>query len=148
MSQTPPPGQNTVSPYLAVEGATDLIQFIEKVFHGKQRMLMPGEDGIVMHAEMTIGESVIMLSDSCEHAPVSNATLHIYVEDVDKSYQRALASGATSGREPADQFYGDRTASVLDPFGNTWHIATQVEDLTPEQFEKRLAEMMEKNKGG
>lgn len=85
-----------------------------------------------------------MLADTCEHAPVRTAMLHVYVSDVDETYQRALAAGATSEREPKNQFYGDRSASVIDPFGINWHIATQVEDLSEEEFQKRLDEMMSK----
>ena len=144
MSTNPPPGQSTVSPYLVAENASELFEFIKTVFDAQEKLIMPGPDGIIMHGEVTIGESVIMFADTCEHAKPRTAMLHVYVPDVDATYQRALDAGATSDREPADQFYGDRSAGVIDKFGNSWYMATHVEDVSPEELERRQKEMMEK----
>lgn len=148
MAETPPPGQSTVSPYLVAEGAADLVAFIKSVFNAEEQMMMPGPDGIIMHGEMGIGESVIMLADACEHAKPTRSMLHVYVPDVDAAYQRALDAGATSDREPTDQFYGDRTAGVKDKFGNSWYMATHVEDISPEELERRSLEMTQQQQGG
>ena len=133
----PPPGQNSVSPYLVAEGAAELAAFIKTVFGAEEKFVLPGPGGIVMHGELRIGESVIMFADACEHATQRSAMLHVYVPDVDAAYQRALDAGATSEREPADQFYGDRSAGVVDRFGNTWYMATHVEDVSLEEIERR-----------
>ena len=141
MSTNPPPGQTNVSPYLVAENASGLLEFVKTVFGGEEGCVMRGPNEIIMHGEVRIGESVIMLADSCEHAKPATANLHVYVPDIDDAYQRALNAGAESEREPADQFYGDRSASVKDAFGNTWHIATHVEDVSPEEMERRQREM-------
>lgn len=137
-----PEGYHSVTPYLVVEGAADLIDFIKSVFGGHERFRMPGAHGGVGHAEVQIGDSVIMLADSSEAE--SNvefpAMIHLYVDDCDAVYRAALSAGATSEREPANQFYGDRNAGVRDRFGNLWFIATHVEDVPPEEMERRMAE--------
>jgi len=140
----PPPNQNHVSPYLVAENAGELARFIGTVFGGKEGLMMKAPDGRIMHGEMRIGESVIMLAEACEHAKPNSAMLHVYVEDVDAAYQRALDAGAESEREPADQFYGDRSAGVKAPFGFTWYMATPVEDISPEELDRRHDEIMEK----
>ena len=142
--KTPPPGYSTISPYLVAENASELLQFIKTVFDGKERMIMPGPDGIIMHGEVAIGESVIMLADPCAEVSPKTAMLHVYVSDVDATYENALNAGAVSEREPKDQFYGDRSAGVVDPFGNTWYMATPVEEVPPEEMERRQKEFMEK----
>ncbi len=145
MPTNPPPDQSTVSPYLVAKDAAGLLDFIKTVFNAEEKFIMPGPDGIIMHGEVKIGECVIMLADPCERASPQTAMLHVYVPDVDAAYQRALDAGATSEREPADQFYGDRSAGVFDKFGNTWQMATHVEDISPDELERRHKEMM---KGG
>ena len=147
MSTNPPPGYSTISPYLVAENAAGLLDFIKTVFGAEERMVMPGPDGIIMHGEVAIGESVIMFADPCQGVTANTAKLHVYVPDVDAAYQRALDAGATSETEPKDQFYGDRSGGVIDPFGNTWYIATHVEDVSPEEIERRKKEMMEKEAG-
>ncbi|MDF1815037.1 MAG: VOC family protein, partial [Verrucomicrobiales bacterium] len=107
--KNPPPGQNNVSPYLVVKNASGLLDFIKEVFNGEEGVVMRGPDNIIMHGEARVGESVIMLADACERVTVQPARLHVYVPDVDATYKRALAAGATSENEPADQFYGDRS---------------------------------------
>ena len=132
-----PAGYASVTPYLVVSGASDLIEFAKQTFQATemQRMSMP--DGSLMHAEIRIGDSVIMLADASPVWPALSAMLHVYVPDVDACYARALAAGASTVREPEDQFYGDRSASVRDQSGIMWAIATHVEDVSPEETERR-----------
>jgi len=141
-----PDGYHAVTPYLIVEGADKLIDFMEVAFGAVERMRMPGPGGVVGHAEMQIGDSVVMHADSAgaENKVTFPAMIHLYVEDTDGAYKAALAAGATSDREPADQFYGDRNAGVRDPFGNLWFISTHVEDVPPDEMERRSAEWAEK----
>ena len=132
-----PEGYNTVTPYLVLERAPECIDFMKKVFDAQERMRMNGPDGTVGHAELMIGDSVVMIgSAGGENVPMP-AMLHLYVEDCDSVYLRALDSGATSVREPEDQFYGDRSAGVKDAFGNIWYLATHVEDVPPEEMQRR-----------
>ena len=132
-----PDGYHTVTPYLIVESAAELIDFTTQAFEAEETFRMPGPGGAIMHAEIRIGDSVVMMSDaSPEHAPTSTR-IHLYVEDVDAVYERAIQAGAASLREPEDQFYGDRSAGVRDAFGNQWWLATHVEDVSPEEIERR-----------
>jgi len=133
-----PDGYHTVTPYLVVKGASSLLEFLKKAFDGSAHVCHTTPDGMVMHAEVRIGDSVVMLGDASKEHPAMPATLHLYVPDADASYRRALAAGATSVREPADQFYGDRSGGVRDPFGNQWWISTHVEDVSPEELERRM----------
>jgi uncharacterized glyoxalase superfamily protein PhnB len=139
-----PEGYSAVTPYLVVDGAGRLIEFMKDVLGAEEMMRMPSPDGGVGHAEIRIGDSVVMCADpsGTEMGRVSPAMLYVYVNDVDAAYQRALAAGAQSMREPADQFYGDRSAGVEDAFGNQWWLATHVEDVAPEEMERRMAEAM------
>ena len=134
-----PEGYHSVTPYLIVEGAAKLIDFAKAAFGAEERSRMAGPGGAIMHAEISIGDSVVMLSDAMAEFPPTKAMIHLYVPEVDAAYRSALAAGATSEREPADQFYGDRSASVRDAFGNRWYVATHVEDVSPEEMEKRAA---------
>jgi PhnB protein len=140
-----PDGYHTVTPYLLVQGADKLIDFVKKAFDAKEtdRYSMP--DGSVGHAEIRLGDSVIMLSEAMgeEHKPMT-VGIHLYVENCDAIYQRALNAGATSTMQPADQFYDDRSAGVKDPFGNHWWIATHKEDLSKEEITKRMDDHMKK----
>lgn len=138
-----PDGYHTVTPYLTVDGADKLIEFVKQAFGAEMR----GEafrtpDGKVGHAEVQIGDSVVMLADAptSDSGEVMTGLLHLYVEDVDAVYKRAVGAGATSVREPTNQFYGDRMAGVRDPVGNQWWIATHVEDVPPEEMAKRAEE--------
>lgn len=135
-----PEGYSTVTPYLVVEGASKLIDFAKQAFGAEERSRMDMPDGKVGHAEIVIGDSIIMLSDAAGEWKPIPAMIHLYVEDADKTYQRALEAGATSLQEPADQFYGDRSSGVLDPVGNRWWIATHVEDVPPDEMNKRAQE--------
>jgi uncharacterized glyoxalase superfamily protein PhnB len=135
-----PPGYATVTPYLCVTDAAKLIEFLKQAFDAQLLFKMDGPGGRIMHAEMTIGDSRIMLAQP-EPGKETNAMLHLYMPDTDATYKRALAAGATSVREPANQFYGDRSAGVRDQFGNQWYIATHVEDVSQEEMERRMAAM-------
>jgi PhnB protein len=134
-----PDGYHTVTPYMIVEGGQKVIDFAKQAFGAKERFLMPGEGGSVMHAELEIGDSVVMIADATPQWKANNSMLYLYVEDCDAVYQRALAAGGQSVMEPKDQFYGDRSAGVLDPAGNYWGMATHIEDVSPEELEKRSA---------
>ena len=133
-----PKGYGTVTPYLVVKDAGGLMKFIETVLGGKELLLFKGPDGRVAHAEMMIGDSKVMLGESPE-GKLMPAMLNVYVPDCDAVYKKALAAGGTSVREPADQFYGDRTSGVNDPFGNQWFISTHVEDVSEEEMQRRMA---------
>jgi uncharacterized glyoxalase superfamily protein PhnB len=137
-----PEGYHTVTPYLIVDGAADLIDFAKSAFGAQERMRMPGASGGVGHAEIQIGDSVVMLADASEseNNETFKAMIHLYVDDCDSAYTAAIAAGATSEREPATQFYGDRNAGVRDRWSNVWFISTHVEDVPPEEMDRRAAE--------
>jgi PhnB protein len=145
-----PEGYPRVTPYLCIdEGAADAIDFYGKVLGATERMRMGGPDGRIGHAEVMIGESVIMLSDAYPEMGIvgpkalggTPVTISVYVEDVDAAFERAVAAGATVARPLEDQFYGDRSGQFVDPFGHRWSIASHVEDVSPEEMERRAAEM-------
>ena len=139
-----PDGYPQVIPYLIVDGAADAIDFYNKVLGTKERMRMGG-GGKVGHAELELGDSVIMLADESPESPAqspkglggSPVTISLYLEDVDGVWEKAMAAGAKELRAPTDQFYGDRTAQFEDPWGHRWNIGTHVEDVPPDEMEKR-----------
>ena len=133
-----PEGYHSLTPILTVEGVSSLISFLKQVFDAKEEEVYKGPDGRVIHAELTIGDSILMLSDATLEFPARPAMINVYTEDVDAAYRRALKAGATSLREPSNQFYGDRTGGVRDAHGNQWWIATHVEDVSQEELEKRM----------
>jgi len=137
-----PEGYHSVTPYLVVKNAAGLIDFMKQALGAEETFRMPGPGGAIRHAEMRIGDSLVMLADAAgaENPPMP-AMIHLYVPDADGLYKRALQLGATSLREPADQFYGDRSAGVKDAFGNHWWLATHVEDVSPEEMERRQQAM-------
>ena len=145
-----PEGYHSITPYLVVDDATAAIDFYTRAFGATERMRMPTPDGKVAHAELQIGDSVVMVSDEFEmsetKAPktVGGTTggTFLYVEDVDEVFKQALDAGASEKQAPEDMFWGDRFARVIDPFGHSWQLATHVEDLTPEQMEARSREAM------
>ncbi len=141
-----PTGYHTVTPVLTVHGAAKLIDFLKQAFDAKETFRLPGPDGAVIHAEVKIGDSMIMLGEATDQWKPMPATVALYVEDADAWYQRALRTGATSVREPSDQFYGDRSAGVKDFAGNHWWIHTRIEDVPPDEIMKR-AEVWMKQKG-
>ena len=133
-----PQGYHTVTPYLIVDGASRLIDFLKQSFNAEQRDLMKTPDGRISHAEVKIGDSIIMLSDPNQEFKAMPSMTYLYLEDVDAAYKRALQAGANSVKPPTNQFYGDRNATVRDPTGNIWGIATHVEDISPEEMQKRI----------
>ena len=150
MAKPIPDGYPRVTPYLIVDGGSAAIDFYTSVLGAKERMRMGGPDGRVGHAELEIGDSLIMLADefpdmgalSPKSVGGTPVTIHLYVEDVDATFAQALEAGATSTRDVEDKFYGDRGGEFLDPFGHRWSLATHVEDISPEEMEKRAAAMM------
>jgi PhnB protein len=145
-----PDGYPRVSPYLHVDGAADAIEFYKNVFDAKERMQMPAPGGKIGHAELEIGDSLVMLADEFPDMGIRGPAAYggtpvmmsVYVEDVEATYRKALDAGAKSMRDLEDQFYGDRTAQFEDPFGHRWHVAQHVEDVPPDEMERRAAEAM------
>jgi PhnB protein len=133
-----PDGYHSVTPYLVVDGAEKLIDFLKITFEGQEAVRMPMPGGTIGHAEIRIGDSVVMLADATGEHPAGQGNIMVYVGNADAAYQRALKAGATSLQEPTNQFYGDRSAQVRDPLGNQWTIATHVEDVSPDEMAKRL----------
>ena len=138
-----PEGYHAVTPYLLVAGAAPLIDFLKQAFDAVETERVARPDGGVMHAEVRIGGSPVMMGEPPGGA-AKPAALYLYVADVDATYARALAAGAAAVSPPADQFYGDRTGAVTDPAGNTWWIATHVEDVPKAELARRAAEAMKK----
>jgi len=144
-----PPGYHAVTPYLSVDGAANAIAFYRKAFSAKEIMRMPGPSGSIGHAEIQIGDSRIMLADEYPdmnfRAPRSfggtSVHIHLYVENVDRVVKRAIAAGAKVLRPVTDQFYGDRSGSLEDPFGHVWHVATHKKDIPTRELKKRAAAM-------
>jgi PhnB protein len=145
-----PEGYNTLTPYLAVDDAAKAIEFYGRAFGAKERYRMPGPGGTIAHAEIQIGNSVIMLSDPFPQATAKPPSqlggttngLFMYVEDVDAAFKRAIDAGASETMPPADQFWGDRFGTVTDPFGHAWQLATHVEDVPPEEMARRGEEAL------
>jgi len=133
-----PEGYRTFTPYFVVEGASDFIEFLKKAFGAQEMFRFPAPGGKIGHAEVRLGDSMVMLADSSTEYPPSRVSSYLYVPDVDATYKKALAAGGQSNREPANQFYGDRVAAVKDRWGNTWSIGTHVEDVSPEEMERRM----------
>ncbi len=138
MTNPIPDGYHTVTPYLVVKGVTDLIGFIKEVFDGELIRIEPRPDGSIQHARVRVGDSPIMMGEPVGDMTPMPATLYVYVDDPDATYERALKAGAISVREPADQFYGDRNAGVQDASGNQWWMAVHKEDVSPEELARRV----------
>ena len=132
-----PDGYHTVTPVLMVNNAAKLIEFLKQAFGARERERYADPDGKILHAEVTLGDSIVQLSDATGEWKPVQVPLLLYVTDTDATYRRALKAGATSLREPMDAFYGDRTAGVKDSFGNSWWIATHQEDVSREELERR-----------
>ena len=151
-----PEGYNSVTPYLFVKGAASAIDYYKNVFGAKERMRMPGPNGRIMHAELQIGDSIVMLADenpqmgakSPETIGGTSSSLHVYVEDVDSTAKKAVSAGAKLVRPVKDEFYGDRIGTIIDPFGHMWSIATHIEDVSPEEMKKRMANAMSQSASG
>jgi PhnB protein len=143
-----PEGFHTLTPYLVVDNAPGLIDFLKKAFNAKETFMHKMEDGKIMHSTVTIGDSTIMISDTMEGMGPQTAMMYLYLEDVDQVFDKAIRANASSVREPRDEFYGDRAGAVKDKFGNTWWIATHTEDVAPDELERRSKqqrEMRQKN---
>ncbi len=133
----------TVTPLLRVKGASKLIDFLKQTFEAKEISRYNQKDGSIMRAEIKIGDSVIMLSDSTEEWKPITSMLYLFVDDIDKKYHRALEIDATSLREPKDEQYGDRCAVVKDSFGNQWWIATHKENTPEGEFDNESDNSMD-----
>lgn len=143
-----PEGYHSITPYLGVADAAKAIEFYQKAFDATVVMRLDMPDGKVGHAELRIGDSAIMMASPCEEmafgSPGSEPTsvgLHLYVEDVDAAYKQAVSAGATALSPPKDQFYGDRSGTLKDPFGHVWFMATHKEDLTEAQIRQRAEDL-------
>lgn len=144
-----PPGYRTVTPYLLIEGASDAIAFYVRIFGAEEITRLTAPDGRIGHAEIRIGESTIMIAD--EHPEMdflgpksrggTTVSLLIYVDHSDDTFNAALDAGATELRPMCDQFYGDRSGTVTDPWGHVWSIATRLEDISPAELKRRFEEL-------
>jgi PhnB protein len=139
-----PDGYHSVTPYLMVKNAAGLLAFLEKAFGAIETEKMTGPNGAIMHAEVKIGDSRVMLAEAQGQWQPMASSIYLYVPDSDATYSQALAAGATSVMEPMDQFYGDRHGGVMDQFGNIWWIATHVEDVPRGELDRRAQEWMSK----
>ena len=145
-----PEGYHTATPYLAVDDAAEALEYYKKAFGAKERGRMEAPDGKIGHAEIQIGDSLVMLSDPFPQASTrtpkelggTTASVFLYVENVDAFVQRAVDAGATVSMEVADQFWGDRFGTITDPFGHSWSVATHIEDVPPEEMAERAKTAM------
>jgi len=154
-AKSPPAGYHSITPYLIVGGAAEAIDFYKKAFGAIETMRMPGPGGKIGHAELRIGDSPIMIAD--EHPDMdifgpksiggSAISLVVYVADCDAVIERAVAAGALLKRPPADQFYGDRSGSVEDPFGHAWHVHTHLRTVSAEDMKKAAAALAKDAEG-
>lgn len=150
-----PEGYHSVTPYLSIKGAAEAIEFYKRALNATElfRLVAPG--GEIGHAEIKIGDSPVMLADGCQESPFrspralggSSIGLHVYVDNVDALFSQAVAAGAKVIKPLQDQFYGDRTGTLEDPFGHVWFLATHREDLTPEEINRRAEVMFKQPKG-
>lgn len=148
-----PPGYHTVTPYLIVAGGREAIEFYKKAFGAMEVFRMEKPDGKIGHAEIRVGDSPVMLADGCEEMGAkdpwmlkgSPVMMHLYVEEVDRFFERAVKAGAKVVRPVKDQFYGDRSGMVEDPFGHKWNISSRVEELSAEEIRQRATLVGSKN---
>jgi uncharacterized glyoxalase superfamily protein PhnB len=136
-----PEGYHTLTPMVHLKNVPRLIEFLKGAFGAAETMRFTLPDGNIMHAEMKIGDSVYMMGELMEDMPPSYSALYVYVPDTDATYRAALDAGGQSIMEPTDHFWGDRAAAVKDPVGNTWWIATHVEDVDPDELARRAEAM-------
>lgn len=144
-----PAGYHTVTPYLYIDGAAEAIEFYKKALGAIETVRMPGANGKIGHAEIRIGDSMIMLADESEqmkayspkHYGGVSSSFMVYVEDVDAVFHRAVEAGAAVRRPLADQFYGDRTGGIEDPFGHQWYLATHLRDVSHEEMKQAMEQM-------
>jgi len=136
-----PEGYHTVTPFLSVEGAAEALEFYKKAFGAEERGRMPDPQGKIMHSEIKIGDSIVMVSDPMMNQP-TKSSLNLYVPDADAAWARATAAGCQVVMPLANQFWGDRYGILSDKWGNRWSIAQHIEDVPPEEMGKRAAEAM------
>ena len=142
-----PDGYYSLTPYLVIKGAAEAIEFYKKAFGATEVVRMPGPGGRIMHAEVKIGNSVLMLADENPErghlSPASRggntSSVMLYTDDVDAVFKKAIAAGAKQQQPPTDMFWGDRMGNLTDPFGHSWAVATHKEDVSPQEMEKRMA---------
>ena len=147
-----PEGYHSITPYLGIKAAAKAIEFYKEAFGANEIMRLDMPNGDVGHAELRIGDSAIMLATPCSESGLggpdalqgTSVGLHLYVNDVDSQFARALKAGATAISEVKDQFYGDRSGTVTDPFGHSWTLATHVEDIPNSELQSRMEEWMKK----
>jgi PhnB protein len=144
-----PDGYYSLTPYLVIKGAAEAIEFYKKAFGAAEVVRMPGPGDRIMHAEVKIGNSMLMLSDenpekgflSPKSRGGASSSVMLYVDDVDAVFKKAVTAGAKQDMAPADMFWGDRMGNLTDPFGHCWAIATHKEDVSPDEMEKRMKAM-------
>jgi uncharacterized glyoxalase superfamily protein PhnB len=141
-----PEGYHTVTPYLIVDDAKGLIEFIKNAFDGKLTFQMDRDDNKIMHATVSIGDSTVMISDTMEGMEAQTSMLYLYLENVDSVFRKAVQAKATTVHEPKTEFYGDRAGAVKDPWGNVWWMATHVEDVDQKELERRAEKVMKERK--
>ncbi len=134
-----PAGYRTVTPYLVVTGVAKLLDFLKAAFNGKEKFRSAMPDGTIMHAELKLGDSMVMMGEARPDQPPLNCSIYLYVKDVDKVHAQAVKAGGISIMDPADQFYGDRNGGIKDPCGNQWYIGTHIEDVSPKEIQRRMA---------
>lgn len=144
-----PAGYHSVTPYMTIRNCAEAIEFYKKAFSAVEKMRMEGADHKIMHAEIKIGDSVLMMTDESvemdhkgpEKLGGTPVSVLLYVENVDEVFNRAVKAGATVIREIKNEFYGDRMGTLKDPFGHIWSIGTHIEDVSPQEMEKRMKQM-------
>ncbi|HEX3391476.1 MAG TPA: VOC family protein [Solirubrobacteraceae bacterium] len=149
MAKAIPDDYPQLMPYLIIDGASEAIEFYKRVFGANERMRMGGPDGRVGHAELDIGDAVVMLADANPDTGMQHpraiggtpVTLHLYVQDADATFDRAVQHGAKPLRPMEDRFYGDRSGQFEDPYGHRWNVATHVEDVSEQEMQRRMAEL-------
>src|SRR5208337_3330392 len=137
-----PEGYHTVTPLLSVQGAARLIDFMNKAFGATETYRFPAPDGSVMHAELKIGDSIVMLGEATKDCSSMPTSLYVYVQDADATYREALNAGGESLEGPTDRFWGDRVATIKDFAGNKWMIATHIEDVNADELSRRAQHLM------
>ncbi len=150
MARTIPDGYSSVTAYLIVKGADEALEFYKKALGAEERFRMPGPDGKLMHAEMRLGDSIVMVGEENPNLGAVGpktlggvgVSLHLYVNDVDTAFTKAVEAGCEAKIPPSDMFWGDRYSKVEDPFGHQWGIATHKEDLSPDEMNRRMVEAM------
>ena len=143
-----PSGFHTVTPFILVKHADQVVDFLQRAFDATEIYRLKHEDGSIWHSQVKIGDSMIMLGDVQDQHPAMPSSIYLYLPDADAAFRKAVAAGGTPVIEPAEQFYGDRSGGVRDPAGNIWWVATHIEDLPHDEWDRRAAEELRKRKAG